>query len=333
MEKQWLRLDRVLPIALFIALAILPRFVGSYWLHTLLYMLWIMYLCTAWNISSLPGLFSILPSLFLGCGAYISTIMWLFWGISPWIGLFAGAATGAIVALIVGWLSFRYKLPMITFAVFTLIICFVAEFIMLSVPIMGSTEGIALMYSGTNPAYFQFESKLPFYYIIFAFNIGAIFLVRYILNSKIGIYFRAIHDNERVAAAAGVNVTRYKIIALVISGALTAVGGAFWAQYYRFISPHTFSPHFGIVLILLTVIGGSRTLWGPVLGSVILVPLGEVLKTQFGEYFPGLNLIIYGVIIIAVLLTLRTGILPYLAERQQKRKAALAATSHSPGKG
>ena len=147
-----------------------------------------------------------------------------------------------------------------------------------------------------------------------------------------GIYFRAIHDNERVAAAAGVNVTRYKIIALVISGALTAVGGTFWAQYYRFISPHTFSPHFGIVLILLTVIGGSRTLWGPVLGSVILIPLGEVLKTQFGEYFPGLNLIIYGVVIIAILLTLRTGILPYLAERQQRRRAALAATSHSSGK-
>ena len=139
------------------------------------------------------------------------------------------------------------------------------------------------------------------------------------MNSKIGLYLRVIRDNERIAKAVGVDTMRYKLIALIISGALTAIAGAIWVQYYRFVEPQTFSPHLGIVVILMTVVGGIGTLWGPVVGAVILIPVGEVLRILFPG-LPGLNFILYGVIVMVLLLTLRSGIIPWFTQRRRRRQ-------------
>jgi len=187
----------------------------------------------------------------------------------------------------------------------------------MTLPIKGSTEGMYVLYRGTNPILFQFESKIPFYYIIFIFALGVIYLNHYVMRSGVGDYFRAIRDNERFAATCGINVTRYKIMALVISCAITAIGGTFWAQYSRFVSPHDFSIHMGVYIILLSVIGGAGTLWGPPLGAVILVPVGEILKAKFST-IAGLNHIVYGVIVVVILLTLRKGIITWITEKLKR---------------
>lgn len=183
-----------------------------------------------------------------------------------------------------------------------------------SFPIGGSTEGLLLVYSGTHPLYFQFESKITFYYIILAMVVGILLLARYIITTKMGTYFFAIHDNERVAAACGVN----ELIAFSISAVLTAFAGTFWAQYYRFVGPASVEPHETIIVILLTVVGGIGTLWGPVVGPVILIPLGEILRVHLIA-LPGLHLIIYGVVVVVILLGLRQGLVHWFTQWRKRR--------------
>lgn len=275
------------------------------------------YLCVAWNISYLPGLFSFMNPIFYGGGAYVSSLLWLEFNISPWLGMFGGAAAAVLVAVVFGWLCFRFKLPILSFAIFTLALSTIAVFIVHAIPAVN--QGLAVPYSGTNPWYYQFQSKIAFYYIILALVVGIVLLCRHIMKSKLGINFRAIRENERAASASGIDVLRYKLIALSISAALSAFAGTFWAQYYRFIGPEIVGTTQALVWILFTVVGGLGTLWGPVVGAGMLVPLGEVLSMQF-PHLPGVSLIVYGVIILAILLGLRAGIVPVFSAWYEKRR-------------
>ena len=301
-------------------MVVLPFFLGRTWLSIMIYLLVTIYLCSAWNISALPGLFSLMHAVFYGCGAYVSTILWTYLNISPWLGMIAGALVSLVLALGIGWCCFRVALPVLSFAIFTLIVSTIVLFVLHSFPIGDSTEGLLLVYRGTNPLYFQFQSKIAFYFIILGMVMGILFLSRYIISSRIGMYSFAIHDNERVAAACGVDVIRYKLIVFSISAVLTSFAGTFWAQYYRFVGPEYVEPHETIIVILLTVVGGIGTLWGPVIGPVILIPLGEILRIYLSE-LPGLHLIIYGIVLVVILLGLRQGLVPWFNGRRQRRRA------------
>ena len=315
---QVLKRNYALSGLIFIIMLVLPFFLSRTWLSIMIYLLVTIYLCSAWNISALPGLFSLMHAVFFGCGAYLSSILWIYFHLSPWLGMIVGAFVALLLALGIGWCCFRVALPILSFAIFTLIVSTIVVFTLHSFPIGGSTEGLLLVYSGTHPLYFQFESKITFYYIILAMVIGILLLTRHIIISKMGIYSFAIHDNERVAAACGVNVIRYKLIAFSISAVLTAFAGTFWAQYYRFVGPASVEPHETIVVILLTVVGGIGTLWGPVVGPVILIPLGEILRIHLIA-LPGLHLIIYGVVVVVILLGLRQGLVPWFKEWRKRR--------------
>ena len=302
---------------LIIIMIVLPFMLSSTWLSILIYLMTTIYLCSAWNISAMPGLFSLMHALFYGCGAYVSSILWIYCEISPWLGMIAGAFLSLLIAIIVGWCCFRVSLPILSFAIFTLIVSTIALFALHSFPIGDSTEGLLIIYSGTHPLNYQFESKITFYFIIFTMVIGILFLTRYIINNKMGYYFFAIHDNERVAATCGVNVIKYKLIAFSLSAVLTSFAGTFWAQYYRFVGPEYIEAHETIMIILLTVVGGIGTLWGPVIGPIILIPLGEILRIHFSS-LPGLHLIIFGIVITCILIGLRKGLVPWFSQWRER---------------
>lgn len=314
-----LRVGYVVPTIALIAAGVLPYALGPYLLHIAIYTLWIIYLCVTWNILASCGQRSLCHPLFVGSGAYTSTLIFLHLGISPWIGMWPGVFVAIFIALGVGFLCFTSRQPPLTFALITLALNFIGVFAVSTQGFLGRNDGLRIPWSAASPKDFLFLSKLPYYYIILAMVIGALAVYRLIERSTLGLRLKAIRDNERAAAAVGVDVARHKFIALLMSAGLSAVGGTFWAQYTAFISPdNILSVTLSILLVLFVMVGGVATLWGPVIAAAVLVPLGEILRGQLGSQVPGMNLIVYGVIIVASLILMPAGIMGRLRDQRMR---------------
>ena len=200
-------------------------------------------------------------------------------GIPPLIGLFAAVALSVAIGCIIGYLSFRFSIRGVYFALLTIAF---AEFTMVVVEHigwLGSTGGLFLPVANRNRIdLFNLRgSQVMFYYVILALTGAALLLCRMLLNSKLGYYWQAIREDQEAAEALGVNLFRYKMIAVAISSGLTGIAGVWYAFYYNNLFPETTFPTAkSIELILGTVVGGVGTLFGPILGAFILTPLGEV---------------------------------------------------------
>jgi branched-chain amino acid transport system permease protein len=267
----------------------------------------------------MAGIFCLAHGSALVSGAYISTLLWRFFGISPWIGMLAGVVVAGLFGWLISSLGFRARLGALAFGLFTAIWGSIGQFVVQSYNFFDASHCISNTYVGTNIALFQFENPVVFYYIIVLLNIGAIILCNYILNSKFGLYLKAIHGNERFAAAAGINVIRYKTAAVTLSMMLYAVAGTFWAQYTRLAAAELAAVHAILFAILIVVLGGAGTLWGPVLGAAILMPIKEILRINYVN-LPGLGPFLYGLVIIVILRTLGTGILNWYSDYSEKRR-------------
>ncbi len=306
---------------LMVILLLLPHWLNPYWVHILIYSLWFVYLCSAWNIvGGFAGQFAFAHSVFIGLGAYTSTVLYLNLNLSPWLGLFPGALLAALSGLFMAWLSFRYDLPHLSFALITLGFAYIAMFLVSTIEAVGAEAGIHIPPRGNSWLEFQFASKLPYYYIILAMTLGVILLSWLIQKRKMGLYFMAIRDNEQAAAAVGINPLSTKMMAMAISALLCALAGTFWAQYTLFIEPaSTFGPLVVIQMILFTAIGGIGTLWGPVVAPLILTPFGEILRAKLGTQYAGINMIVYGTFVVIVILFMPHGIVKWFAGRKGER--------------
>jgi branched-chain amino acid transport system permease protein len=316
-------------LAILIILLLLPHWLNPYWVHILIYSLWFVYLCSAWNIvGGFAGQFAFAHSVFIGIGAYASTVLYLNLNLSPWLGIFPGALFAGLAGLFMAWLSFRYDLPHLSFALITLGFAYIAMFLVSTIEAVGAEAGIHIPPRGNSWLEFQFTGKLPYYYIMLAMTCAVILLSWLIQRRKMGLYFMAIRDNEQAAAAVGINLLRTKMMAMAISAILCAVAGTFWAQYTLFIEPaSTFGPLVVIQMILFAAIGGIGTLWGPVVAPLILAPVGEILRAQLGTQYAGINLIAYGAILVIVILCMPHGIVRRFAERKNERaKEALESS-------
>jgi branched-chain amino acid transport system permease protein len=321
--RDCLKWNYTLPIVITIILAIMPHVLGFYWLNRLIHALWLVYLCSAWNIAFYAGYFSLGHSLFIGAGAYTSTFLWLRFGISPWLGMLLGGLVGTLLALGIGGLCLRFKLPILSFVIMTLAFSLIGTYAVEAMPSLGSDIGLFNSFTTSNPLNFQWVSNIPYYYIILAMAIGAIMLSRFIFRSRAGLRFRALAENPRMAVASGID-ERYGLIALSASAFLAAMGGTFWAQHARFICPATvLGAHLSITIAMLTVIGGAGSLWGPVVAPAVLAPLTSIFRAELGSKYAGIDSLVYGVIIVAILLYFRKGILTWLGERRAQAKQRL----------
>lgn len=291
-----------LPWIVFLAVALAPLAISSGWTNIGILTLLFIYLCIAWNIvGGVAGQFCIGHSLFLAAGAYTSTLLSIHLGVTPWIGMFAGAALAALIGAFIAWLSFRYELPPLSFALVTIALAMLGYLAISSIDVLGASRGLTLPVRGT-PAMYQFRSDITYYVVILIHVIVALALSMWLYHAKIGLYLRAVRDNERAAHAIGVPVLRYKMLAMAISAALTAFGGTFYAQYLQYVEPHTFAGiNIVIQIILLTVVGGTGTVWGPVVGPMLLVPVGEWLRHSLGGSLPGVHLLVFGILLVVVI--------------------------------
>ena len=261
-----------------------------------------------WNLlGGYGGQYSFGHAAFFGTGCYVTAILQVRYGVNAWLGFVFGVAAGALVGAIIGVLSFRSGLRGSYFALVTLAFAEVLRIIASVAPITGAGVG-TLIKIDLRPEAFQFQSRAPFYWIILALVGASLILVRAIEDSRFGAYLIAVRENEDAAKALGVDAMTVKLWAMIISAAITAAGGCFYAQYFLFIDAGiAYGAWISVEALLAPIIGGIGTVFGPLLGALVVKALGEVAKHLTGGA-PGLDLVIYGGVLILVVALAPRGI-------------------------
>ncbi|MEJ8813312.1 branched-chain amino acid ABC transporter permease [Variovorax ureilyticus] len=262
----------------------------------------------AWNIlGGFGGQFSFGHALFFGTGAYIQAIAQLQGGINAWVALPMSVTGSALVGLFVGALTFRYGLKGSYFALVTLAFAEVFRIVALSVNFTGGGVGlmVPLRESAAN---LQFASRAGYLWVVLAFVIAALLVTWWLRNGRFGAYLQAVRDNEDAARAVGVDPFRIKLVAIAISGAFMGAAGAFYVQVFQYIDPGiAYGSTTSVEALVAAIVGGMGTLWGPVLGAAALHVLSDFTRNLFGE-LPGINMVIYGVVLVLIVIFLPRGI-------------------------
>jgi branched-chain amino acid transport system permease protein len=274
---------------------------------------------TAWNLlGGYAGQFSLGHAAFFGIGAYTSSLLFLGIGLTPWLGMLAGGVLAATFALVIGYLSIRLRGPFFTLSTIAL-----AEVLLILAvhwrALTGGAEGVSLPYAASVLA-FTFDDKRAYALVGVGLLGLALLVVQRIERARLGYYLVAVREEEEAARAVGVPVLHVKLIAAAASAFLTAMAGTFYAQYVLWIEPaHTFSLDVSVQLALIVIIGGLGTLWGPLIGAALIIPLNMFLRAWLGAAVSGLYLVVYGVVLVLVVLYAREGV---VAEVQRRRRRA-----------
>lgn len=304
----------------------------EYYLHVLIATLYFAYMASAWNIvCGYTGQLSLGHSALSGIGGYVSTLLLINAGLSPWIGMVVGAVCATAVGVLVGWPCFRlrgpyFALTTIAFAEILRIWTENTEEIF-GIELRGA-QGLSVPLKGHAPALFQFDGKVPYYCIILAMVAAVMAIAWWMERSRTGFYLKAIRADQDAAEALGVHSTRYLLSAMAVSSFLTALGGSFYAQYFRYINPErNMGLDFSIELALMGIVGGQGTVAGPILGAFLLTPAGEITRATLGGKFPGLHLAIYGMVLILAMLFLPKGLIQPLRRLLDRRPAVSGAAA------
>ena len=303
-------MQQLLGMALFVAgVACIPLATNSgVILNFTMMALYAALLAQAWNIlGGFGGQFSFGHALFFGTGAYIQTIAQLQGGFNAWAALAMAVGGSASVGVMVGALTFRYGLKGSYFALVTLAFAEVFRILALSVPFTGAGVGLMLplQESFSN---MQFGSRKGYVYLVLGFVAMALGVTWWLQHSRFGAYLQAVRDNEDAARAIGVNPFGVKLGAIALSACLMGAGGAFYVQVFQYIDPGiAYGPATSVEALVAAIVGGIGTLWGPVLGALVLHVLADVTRNLFGQ-LPGINLVIYGVVLVLMVVFLPRGI-------------------------
>ena len=312
------------PIALVVVLlAIVPLVTTSnVVLNFLITTLLIALVGQGWNLlGGYGGQYSFGHAAFFGTAAYTTAILQVQYGINAWLGLFAGIFAGSLVGAVVGVLCFRSGLRGSYFSLVTLAFAEVLRIVSSVTPITGAGVG-TLIKLDLRPEAFQFQSRVPFYWIMLTLVALSLIMVRAAENNRFGAYLVAIRENEDAASALGINTFAVKLAAITLSAAITAAAGCFYAQYFLFIdAPIAYGPWISIDALLAPIVGGAGTLFASLLGAFVIKALGEVTKLLTSDA-PGLDLVIYGFVLIAVVGLAPRGVAGLLAAlfRRPSRK-------------
>jgi len=308
----------------------IAAFIGAYGLLTLVvdnsYYLLIMsnvlvwaVVGLAWNLlSGYSGLISFGHAAFLGLGAYFVVLAQISWGFSPWIGIPLAGVLGGLAGLIVGIPTFRLRGHYFALAMlaYPLALLYVFEW-------LGHQEVAIPMMRDAPAAYMQFADTRIYVGIGLALTLGVMLLTRHLERGRYGMSLRAIKQDETAAEAAGIDTLRWKLRAIMLSGAITAAIGGFYAVIQLIVTPLSV---FGVLVsaqaLIIAMFGGVGTVWGPVIGAATLVPLSAWLDARLAEVLPGIQGVVYGVAIIAVVLLAPEGIFWKVRDALQRRRAA-----------
>ena len=312
----------VLSAALVAGLIVAPLFANDYLLTILILILYFAYAGQAWNLMmGFAGQLSLGHAIYVGLGAYTSAALYIHFGVGPWIGLLVAIPVAMACGAVIGFLAFRFGVAGVYFAILTIAFGEFARIGFDHIEYTGGSAGLFLPVAQyTENDLWNLRGKpVMFYYVILALAIAAFVLCHLLLRSRMGYFWLAIREDEEAARALGIDTFRYKILAVVISAAMSAVAGVFFAFYYNNLFPEqVFHISRSIEIILAPIIGGIGTLFGPVLGAFVLTGLSEgmtELLHVLGIEVPGAKQVFYGICLLVVVMALPDGIWPWLARR------------------
>lgn len=301
-------LVRTLTLLLLVGLFLVPTVITSpSLLQIIILIIFYAYLTSSWNfVGGFAGVLPLGHSAFVGIGAYTSTLLYLTWGISPWIGMLVGGLLATLVGLIIGLPTL--KLRGAYFALATIAVGEGLRVLVENVEKVGPFEvrgpkGLLVNLVEDAPlSAFQFQSKVPYYYIILVMLLVVLYLTHRMMNSKVGYYLAAGGEEPEAAEALGIKVSRYKLIAMAISCFLTALGGSFYAQMFLYIYPKSIMGlELSYEIAFIALIGGRGTILGPVIGALLLRPVSDLTRIYLSSSLPGLHLVIFGLVLIIVM--------------------------------
>jgi branched-chain amino acid transport system permease protein len=310
-------------IAASIALPFVHR--EPYHLHILTLILIWSFAYTSWSIMGRFGLVSLGHGGFMGVGAYVTALLWNHLGVSPWIGIPASMAAAGVLALIVGYPCFRFRITGHYFVLVTLALSgIVLQVITATRDYTGGSLGLTPnRATGNQLLALQFDDKTTWYLIALAVWLLGLSVWRMIDRSMSRYAMEAISEDEDAAAAAGVNVTAEKLKVTMISALMTAFAGALYCQYQMFISPDTVSGiSVSLQMVFAAIVGGLYVSLGPSVGAVITILLAEGLRISFGANAVGWDNLVYGVLLVLFIIFLPKGILGSVMERFKTQRAA-----------
>jgi len=305
-HRTWLWLGALTAIVLVLPLLVTNRFATDIFIRILLFA----FIGVAWNLmGGYAKQLSLGHAAYFGLGAYTSTILEIRFGISPWLGMVAGGVVAMLASLPIGWLCFRLRGPY--FAIATIATAQVLMLLFLKFrDFAWGAEGTTIPNFGDAPLMMQFDDKSSYYYVALGLLALGLIITYRIEHSWMGYYLVAIGEDEDAAEAVGVNAPRIKRDIYMISAFLTALAGTFYVQYIYFIDPATaFSFNISVEAALVSIVGGIGTLWGPVVGTVLLETTSALLQSWLGSSAGGVQLTVYSLILIAVILWRPSGLL------------------------
>ncbi|HEX7812710.1 MAG TPA: branched-chain amino acid ABC transporter ATP-binding protein/permease [Burkholderiales bacterium] len=281
----------------------------------------------AWNIlSGYSGFVSFGHAAFFGLGAYFVALAQIHWGLSPWIGIPCAGIVGGIAGLVVGIPTFRLRGHYFALAMlaYPLALLYVFEW-------LGYQELALPMQREAPLLHMQFTDHRIYAWLALALLVGAMLLTAWVERSRFGMSLIAIREDEAAAEAAGIRTVSWKLRAITLSGAMAGVAGGLYAVVLLVVTPPAV---FGMLVsaqaLIVAMFGGVGTVWGPVIGAVVLVPLSEVLHAQLGDVIPGIQGVVYGIAIVAVILLAPEGVFWKVRDLLRKRGIKAEASTGDP---
>lgn len=304
-------------LAIIVAAGIPFVFNNKFYLNILILILLFATVANAWNIlGGYGGQLSLGHAIFFGLGAYTSSLLFLKSGLSPWLGLVAAIAVSIIAGIVIGFPTFRLKGPYFTLATiaFGEVMRHVALFW------RGLTNGSMGVNIPFQPGFSNmiFKEYEIYYWLALVLFLVSLACMYWVDRTKVGYYLRAIREDQDSAQTLGINTTKYKMIAMILSAGIAGAAGVLYAQFMLYFEPENiFDLNLSIEFVLIVIVGGVGTIYGPLLGAAIIIPLNEILRSSFPA-LNGMNFFLYGVILILIVAFLPNGLLPFMKDQLKK---------------
>jgi branched-chain amino acid transport system permease protein len=324
--------SKIFMLCILLLLAVAPLLVSDYVLSIMILTLYLAYIGQAWNLMmGFAGQLSLGHSLYVGLGGYFGAALFVHYGISPWIGIVAGAIVCGIVGAIIAFLGLRFSIKGVHFALLTIAFAESTRILFDHLSWFGASGGLFIpVESHQILDVINLRGKpLLFYYVFLGLCLGALVICGRLIHTRLGYAWLALREEPEAAQALGINLFRTKIIAVSLSAAMTGVGGVIYAFYQNSLFPEqTFAMHKSVEFLMGPIVGGVGTLLGPIIGAFLLTPLGEILSDTISAmniYLPGLKHMFYGGAMLFIMLFFPEGLWPVI---KNKTKLSDRLSSH-----
>ena len=324
-----LRLALYLPLA---AVVIAPFFMSNYFLHLAVQIAIWSLVYTGWALMGRFRLTSLGHGAFLGVGAYVPTLLWNNYGVTPWLGIPVAMALSVVLALIVGYPSSRQKVVGHYFALITLALGQVVLLVIVAArDVTGGSLGMTPHTVGRSWYALQLPNKAEFYAVALVAWLIGLAAWHCVERGMIRLALEAVAEDEDAAEAAGVDVLREKLKVTALSTGLTALGGALYAQYLMYLSPDAMSGvGISLEIVFAAIAGGMYDMLGPTVGAAFTILLTEGLRVLFGTHFVGAANTIYGALLIMFIIFMPRGIVGTAARLWTRPRGPPASAAPQP---